>query len=101
MRILRKTGDLPARSLWQKIKDVALTDVAVIARGGVSAGSLERLEELLLEADIGVPTTLKLVDEVSRRAQRGAVKTQEQFLEALQHGIANALRAGNSNAGLT
>jgi len=64
MRILRKTGDLPKRSLWQRIKDVALTDVGVLVRGGVSAGSLEQLEELLLEADFGVPTTLRLVAEV-------------------------------------
>lgn len=96
MRILRKQGDVPTRSLWQKIKDVALADVAVLARGGVSAGSLERLEELLLEADFGVPTTLKLVAEVERRAQRGLVKTQAQFLDALREGIAAALRAGNS-----
>ena len=45
MRLLRKAGDVPKRSLWQKIKDVALMDVAVIARGGVSAGSLEQLEQ--------------------------------------------------------
>src|SRR5213592_2095174 len=74
MRILRKAGDVPKRSLWQKIKDVALTDVAVLARGGVSAGSLEKLEELLLESDFGVPTTLKLVAEVERRAQRDFMK---------------------------
>jgi len=96
MRILRKATDLPRRSLWQKIKDVALTDVAVLARGGVTAGSLEQLEQLLLEADFGVPTTLKLVADVERSAQRGLVKTQDQFLEALQEGIATALRAGNS-----
>jgi fused signal recognition particle receptor len=100
MRILRKTGDLPKRSLWQKIKDVALTDVAVLARGGVSAGSLEQLEELLLEADIGVPTTLRLVDDVARRAQRGLVKTQNEFLEALHDGITAALTSGNSDARL-
>jgi fused signal recognition particle receptor len=100
MRILRKQGDVPRRSLWQKIKDVALMDVAVIARGGVSAGSLEQLEELLLEADFGVPTTLKLVAEVERRAQRGLVKSQEEFLEALQDGIGEALRAGNSDPSL-
>ena len=60
MRILRKAGDVPKRSLWQKIKDVALTDVGVLARGGVAPGSLEKLEELLLEADLGVPTTFLL-----------------------------------------
>jgi len=97
MRILRKTGDVPTRSLWQKIKDVALTDVAVLARGGVTPGSLEQLEELLLEADIGVPTTLQLTAEVERLALRGEVKTQDEFLAALRKGIAGALRAGNSD----
>jgi fused signal recognition particle receptor len=101
MRILKKTGDVPKRSLWQRIKDVALTDVAVLARGGVSPGSLEQLEELLLEADIGVPTTLKLVAEVERRALRGQVKTQGEFLDALQEGITEALRSGNSDPRLT
>jgi len=101
MRILRKSTDLPKRSLWQKIKDVALADVAVLARGGVSAGSLEQLEQLLLEADFGVPTTLKLVAEVEHRAQRGLVKTQAQFLQALEEGIGAALRAGNSEPELT
>jgi fused signal recognition particle receptor len=97
MRILRKTGDVPKRSLWQKIKDVALTDVAVLARGGVTPGSLEQLEEILLEADIGVPTTLQLTAEVERMALRGEVKTQDEFLEALRKGISGALRAGNSD----
>ncbi|MEO8561977.1 MAG: signal recognition particle-docking protein FtsY [bacterium] len=97
MRILRKTGDVPKRSLWQKIKDVALADVAVLARGGVTAGSLEQLEQLLLEADIGVPTTMMLTAEVERMALRGEVKTQDEFLEALRKGISGALRAGNSD----
>src|SRR6476469_3547186 len=97
MRLLRKSGDVPKRSLWQKIKDVALTDVAVIARGGVSAGSLERLEELLLESDFGVPTTLKLVAEVERRASRGYMKSQAEFRAALEEGISGALSAGNSD----
>lgn len=100
MRILKKAGDVPSRTLWQKIKDVALTDVGVIVRGGVSAGSLERLEELLLEADFGVPTTLKLVAEVERLATLGKVKSEGEFLSALQRGVADALRAGRSDAAL-
>ena len=80
-------GDVPKRSLWQRIKDVALMDVAVLARGGVSAGSLEQLEQLLLEADFGVPVTLRLVEEVERRAKRGQVKTQDEFHAALADGI--------------
>ena len=101
MRILRKTGDLPKRSLWDRIRDVALMDVAVIARGGVSAGSLERLEELLLQSDIGVPTTLRLVAEVERLATLGKVKSQEEFLGALRDEITAALRSGRSDPALT
>src|SRR3954471_831235 len=97
MRIFRKPTDLPKRSLWQKIKDVALTDVAVLARGGVSAGNLEQLEQLLLEADFGVPVTLRLVAEVERLALRGKVKTQDEFQRALADAIAAALEAGNND----
>lgn len=96
-RIVRRAGDLPARGLWQRIRDVALMDVAVIARGGVSEGSLEQLEQLLLEADFGVPVTLRLVDEVSRRARLGQVKTDSEFRELLRSAVEAALRAGNSD----
>ena len=101
MRILKKSGDLPTRSLWDRIKDVALMDVAVIARGGVDAGSLERLEELLLESDIGVPTTLRLVADVERLAKLGKVKSQDEFLEALREGLIEALSSGRSDPALT
>ena len=97
MRLLRKTGDTPKRSLWQRIKDVALMDVAVLARGGVKEGSLEQLEQLLLEADFGVPVTLRLVEEVERLASRGMVKSEDEFLDALRRGVESALRTGNSD----
>ena len=100
MRILRKSGDLPKRTLWQRIKDVALADVGVLVRGGVSAGSLEQLEELLLEADFGVLTTLRLVAEVERLATLGKVKTQDEFQAALRNGIAESLKAGRSDPSL-
>src|SRR4051812_10276079 len=100
MRILRKAGDVPKRSLWQRIKDVALMDVAVLARGGVDAGSLEQLEELLLQSDIGVPTTLRLVAEVERLATLGKVKSQDDFLNALQQGLIDALQSGRSDPAL-
>ena len=99
--LTRKEGDLPKRSLWQRIKDIALTDVAVIARGGAIAGSLEQVEEILLQADFGVPVTLRLVDEVSRQAQRGFIKSEDDFKAALRTGIEESLRAGHANASLT
>src|SRR5438874_1731933 len=85
-RIVRRAGDVPKRSLWAKLKDVALMDVAVLARGGVKAGSLERLEEILLAADFGVPITMRLVDEVGRRAQKGEIRTEDEFREELRKG---------------
>ena len=100
-RIVRRAGDLPKRSLWERVKDVALMDVAVLARGGVREGSLEQLEELLLEADFGVPVSLRLVEEVGRRASRGEVKSDTEFREALRQGVEEALRSGRSDPMLT
>ncbi len=100
MRLLRKKGDVPKRSLWQRIKDIALMDAGVFVRGGVSTASLESLEQLLLESDFGVPVTLRLVEDVEQRAKRGGVKTQEQFLDVLAQGVEGALRAGNSDPAL-
>jgi signal recognition particle-docking protein FtsY len=96
-RIVRRAGDVPTRSLWTKIKDVALTDVTAIARGGAIEGSLENLEQILLEADFGVPTTMRLVAEIEGQARRGFIKTQEQFLHALETAIESSLRSGNSD----
>ena len=96
-RILRRAGDVPTRSLWTKIKDVALTDVTAIARGGAIQGSLEGLERILLEADFGVPTTMRLVAEIEVQARRGFIKTQDQFLQALEKAIETSLRSGNSD----
>ena len=96
----RREGDVPKRSLWQKIKEVALTDVGVIARGGVSAGSLEQVEEVLLAADFGVKTTMELVAEIDRLASRGYIKSQREFLDALRLGVRQSLENGNSDPAL-
>jgi fused signal recognition particle receptor len=92
-RILRKSSDTKSRSLWQKVLDLAMLDVTTLARGGSIAGSLEKLEEVLIEADFGVATSMRLVEEVERQARRGEVKTQQDFLAALEEGVARALGA--------
>lgn len=100
MRILRRKEDLPRRTLWRRIKDIALMDVGVLVRGGVNPGSLEKLEELLLESDFGVPVTIRLVAEVEGLASKGKIRTQEEFLAVLRDGIATALRTGTSDPAL-
>lgn len=97
----RSVTDTPRRSLWQRIKDVALADVAVLARGGVDAGSLEALERLLLESDFGVPVTQRLIADIQRRAARGEVKSRDDFESALRDAVTDALNAGRSDPALT
>jgi fused signal recognition particle receptor len=84
-------------SLWQRLKDVALTDVRVIARGGVDAGSLARLEALLIEADFGVRVATRLVLDIERRAKRGELRSHDDFERALREGVEAALRSGRSD----
>jgi fused signal recognition particle receptor len=100
-RLFSKSSDAPKRSLWQRLKDVVRTDLGVLLRGGVDEGSLEQLEALLLEADFGVPTTVRLVAEVERRAKRGEVKSDDEFRRALADGIEQALRTGRADPALT
>ena len=53
MSRLFKSKEESRKSLWDRIVDVALTDVTTLVRGDTE-GSLERLEELLIAADFGV-----------------------------------------------
>lgn len=99
-RLFKRDGDTPKRSLWQRVKDLARTDFGVLLRGGVDAGSLEALETMLLEADFGVPITLRLVEDVERLAKRGALRTEDEFREALRVGVRDALQSGNSDPSL-
>jgi fused signal recognition particle receptor len=102
-RLFRRDSDLPKRSLWQRIKDIALADVSVVARPGAKRAveaSLERLEELLLDADFGVSTTLRMVADVERLAKRGEVRSDEEYLDVLQLSVERALRSGNADPSL-
>ena len=96
----KRAGDLPQKSLWQRLKAIALTDVVVLARGGVDEGSLERVEQMLLEADFGVPVTLRLVEAIRELASRGKIRSADEFLAALRVEIEGALRAGRHDPAL-
>ena len=98
-RLFRKKEE-GAKSLWDRIVDVALTDVTVIAKGGLDAGSLEHLEETLIAADFGVPATLKLVDTVEKLASRGIAKSQRDFQRAVREEIVAILKTGRADTAL-
>jgi fused signal recognition particle receptor len=91
---------MPQRGFWTRIKRLALTDIKVIAKGGVDAHALEQLEELLLTSDFGTAVTATLVDDVRRRGERGELVATADFERALQQGVVAALMAGQSDPSL-
>lgn len=87
-----------ARSLWQKIVDVSLTDVSTLVKG-IDEDSIETLEQVLLEADFGVDVTMELVEELERAAQRGKVKSESDLRDFLADQIRSVFdEAGSTGA---
>ena len=98
-RLFRRREE-EGKSLWDRIREVALADVTVLARGGVDEGSLERLEEVLLAADFGVAATLRLVAAVEALASRGLVRSQAEFQQVVREEIVRILGSGSSDTAL-
>ncbi|MBI4408076.1 MAG: signal recognition particle-docking protein FtsY [Gemmatimonadetes bacterium] len=96
-RLVRRSEE--KKALWQRIKEVALTDVSVLAQG-LDHAALERLEELLLAHDFGVPATLRLVDRVEGLARQAKVRTEPQLRQAVQDEITNILGANEADGAL-
>ncbi|MFP4624821.1 MAG: signal recognition particle receptor subunit alpha, partial [Gemmatimonadota bacterium] len=88
------------KSLWQRVKEVALTDVGVVMSGGLDHDALEQLEDLLLAHDFGVKATLRLVDHVEDLTRTGRVKTEAEFRRAVEDEIHRILTSGSSDTTL-
>ena len=97
MRLTKRTGEKPG--LWQRIKDIAFADVNVMI-AGLDEGSLEKIEETLLDADFGVPATLQLVDVVESRSRAGKIRTEQEFRDTVQREVLAILRAGSVDGSL-
>lgn len=93
---LFRTGE-ERKGLWQRVKDIAFTDVGVVMAGGLDQDALERLEELLLASDFGVKATLRLVDHVETLTRSGKVRTEKEFRDAVAAEIERILRSGRSD----
>jgi fused signal recognition particle receptor len=88
-----------SRSLWERIRDVALMDVDVVVRG-IDEDAMERLEEVLLSSDFGVRATLRLVEHVESRIRTGAIRTEPEFRATVEQEITAILRSGEDRSGL-
>lgn len=58
--------------------------VNVLGAGEITEETWEDLEALLIQADVGVPTTLKLIDGMRERVQREGLYQTDQLLEAMK-----------------
>ena len=78
--------------LWARIKRLARTDVGALVRG-LGAADLENLEQILLEADFGVPATLELVASLEAQVRSGSLKSESDLRNSLEERIATILVA--------
>jgi fused signal recognition particle receptor len=90
MARLFRTETETKKSLWDRVVQLALTDVRV-AVGALDSDTLESLEERLLGADFGVKATLRLVDRVQHLARRGKVRGRDGLRRALREELAAIL----------
>jgi fused signal recognition particle receptor len=85
-----RLGDGDKRSLWSRIKRIALTDVGALMRG-LNAADLENMERVLIEADFGVAATVELTQVLEDEVRRGKLKTEADLKRALQERLAEML----------
>lgn len=92
-----RLGGSEKRSLWSRIKQIALTDVGALMRG-LNAQDLEDLERVLIESDFGVPATVELIQVLEDEVRRGKLKTEADLKRALRERL-SALLAGPEDPG--
>lgn len=91
-RLFKKAPE-KKKGLWRRLVDLGMTDVRVLAGGGVDQTSLEDLEEILLEADFGVAATMRLTDRAEEALRRGRTKKGAALVETLKSEVADILGA--------
>ena len=82
-----------------KTRDNFTGGLKSVFSGRVDEDFFEELEEALILADVGVPTSLKLTERLRQRAKTDHVKEREQLWSALEEEIA-ALLSQNGEGGL-
>src|ERR1041385_4955873 len=84
--------------LWSRLKRLATSDVGALLRK-FNASDLERIEQLLLEADFGVPATMELLHSLEAGVRAGTLKTGEDLHASFEGKLAEML-AGPVDPGL-
>jgi len=66
-----------------------------ISRGKVDEEFFEELEQILIEADFGVDTTLDIVQDMREKARDKTVETADDLLDILKNDLVELLKPGN------
>jgi len=86
------------KGLWQRIKEVALTDVTVLVKG-LDKETLEGVERVLVEADFG-PAALDIAEDLEGQMRRGALKSEAAVRAWLTERVAGYLPPASAVTGL-
>ena len=76
--------------LWARLRRLATSDVGALLRK-LNAEDIERIEQLLLEADFGVPATMELVTGLEAGVRSGQLKTDGDLRVAFEAALAGLL----------
>lgn len=70
---------------------------AIVGKSKVDDEVLDNLEEILISSDVGVETTLKIIDRIQTRVSRDKVLGTDELNQVLREEIAALLEENNSN----
>ena len=74
---------------------------AIIGKSTVDDEVLDNLEEILVTSDVGVDTTLKIIDRIQKRVARDKYLGTSELNSILKEEIASLLQENNSGDGIS
>ncbi len=77
-----------------KTRSNFIGSLAAVFRGAVDEDFFEELEDALICADVGVTSSLQLVEALRKRAKKDHIKERQQLWQAMQEEITAMLTAG-------
>lgn len=95
---MTRITDASRPGLWARLRRLATSDVGALLRH-LNAEDLERIEQLLLEADFGVPATMELVSALESGVRAGKLKTDADLRTAFESLLVTLL-AGPADPGV-
>ncbi len=72
---------------------------ALVGRSTISEDFLDDLEEILVSSDVGIETTLKIIERIEQRASKDKYVNSSELNEMLKEEIADLLPEGNNTTG--